>query len=96
MHLYPLLVLTQQEGFFFAMQKLFNVMSVAAFTMSAGMVVGSVLLYTRIPSLTKYYMSELTLEMTKVMFNMMPSKIDEAMPKLPTTTGPAVPIKSPF
>ena len=96
MHLYPLLVLTQQEGFFLAMQKLFNVMSVAAFTMSAGMVVGSVLLYTRIPSLTKYYMSELTLEMTKVMFNMMPSKIDEAMPKLPTTTGPAVPIKSPF
>jgi hypothetical protein len=78
------------------MQKLFNVMSVAAFTMSAGMVVGSVLLYTRIPSLTKYYMSELTLEMTKVVSNMVPGKIDEVMPELPTTTGPAVPIKSPF
>ncbi len=78
------------------MQKLFNVMSVAAFTMSAGMVVGSVILYTRIPSLTKYYMSELTLEMTKVVSNMVPGKIDEVMPELPTTTGPAVPIKSPF
>ena len=77
------------------MQKLFNVMSVAAFTMSAGMVVGSVLLYTRIPSLTKYYMSELTLEMTKIVSNMVPGKIDEAMPELPTSTGPAVPFKLP-
>ena len=76
------------------MQKLFNVMSVAAFTMSAGMVVGSVLLYTRIPSLTKYYMSELTLEMTKIVTNMVPGKIDEAMPELPAETG--LPIKSPF
>ena len=63
--------------------------------MSAGMVAGSVLLYTRIPSITKHYMSELTLEMTKAMTNMMPGKIDEAMPELPTTTGPAVPFKLP-
>ena len=77
------------------MQKLFNVMSVAAFTMSAGMVAGSVLLYTRIPSLTKHYMSELTLEMTKIVTNMVPGKIDEVMPELPTTTGPAVPFKMP-
>ena len=60
------------------------------------MVAGSVLLYTRIPSLTKYYMSELTLEMTKIVTNMVPGKIDEVMPELPTTTGPALPIKSPF
>jgi hypothetical protein len=77
------------------MQKLFNVMSVAAFTMSAGMVAGSVLLYTRIPSLTKHYMSELTLEMTKIVTNMVPGKIDEALPELPTSTGPAVPFKMP-
>ena len=78
------------------MQKLFNVMSVASFVMSAGMVAGSVLLYTRIPSLTKYYMSELTLEMTKIVTNMVPGKIDDDMPELPTSTVPAVPIKSPF
>ena len=76
------------------MQKLFNVMSVAAFTMSAGMVIGTVALYTRIPSLTKYYMSELTLEMTKLVTDMVPGKIDEALPELPTETG--LPIKSPF
>ena len=79
----------------FTMQKLFNVMSVAAFTMSAGIVAGSVILYTRIPSLTKYYMSELTLEMTKIVTNMVPGQIDEALPELPTTTGPAVPFKMP-
>jgi len=76
------------------MQKLFNVMSVSAFFMSGAMVAGSVLLYTRIPSLTKYYMSELTLEMTKLITNMMPAQLDQAMPEMPTKTG--LPIKSPF
>ena len=74
----------------FTMQKLFNVMSVAAFTMSAGMVVGSVLLYTRIPSLTKYYMSELKLEMTQILNKMLPVQVDKALPELPTKTGPAI------
>jgi hypothetical protein len=78
------------------MQKLFNVMSVAAFTMSAGMVVGSVILYTRIPSLTKRYVSELKLELTQMLTDMVPGQIDEALPELPTSTGPALPIKSPF
>ena len=76
------------------MQKLFNVMSVAAFTMSAGMVIGTVALYTRIPSLTKYYMSELKLELTKLVTDMVPGQIDEVMPELPAETG--LPIKSPF
>ena len=95
MHLYPLLVLTQQEGFFLVMQKLFNVMSVASFVMSAGMIAGSVLLYTRIPSLTKLYISELKLELTQMITDMVPGQIDQAMPELPTSTGPAVPFKMP-
>ena len=77
------------------MQKLFNAMSFSAFLMSGALVAGSVMLYSRIPSLTKYYMSELTLEMTKIMTRMLPPQIDEALPKLPTQTGPAVPIKLP-
>ena len=77
------------------MQQLFNVMSVAAFTMSAGMVVGSSMLYTRIPSLTKHYISELKLELTEMITDMVPGQIDEALPELPTTTGPAVPFKMP-
>lgn len=77
------------------MQKLFNVMSVASFVMSGSMVIGSVMLYTRIPSITKHYMSELQGELTKMVTDMMPSQIDEALPELPTTTGPAVPFKMP-
>jgi len=64
--------------------------------MSAGMVAGSVMLYTRIPSLTKRYVSELKLELTQMITEMVPGQIDEVMPELPTQTGPAMPIKSPF
>lgn len=66
--------------------------------MSGAMVVGSVVLYTRIPSLTKYYMSELKLELTKVVTQMVPAQIDDVMPELPSATGLPVPgsVKSPF
>ena len=77
------------------MQKLFNVMSVASFVMSAGMVAGSVMLYTRIPSLTKRYVSELKLELTQMITDMVPGRIDQVMPELPVSTGPAVPFKLP-
>ena len=58
--------------------------------MSGTMVVGSLVLYTRIPSLTKYYMSELKLELTKVITQMVPAKLDDVMPELPSATGPAI------
>jgi len=64
--------------------------------MSGGMVIGTVMLYSRIPSITKHYMSELQGELTKMVTDMVPGQIDEIMPELPTTTGPALPIKSPF
>ena len=53
------------------------------------------MLYTRIPSLTKRYVSELKLELTEMITDMVPGQIDEVMPELPTTTGPAVPFKLP-
>ena len=77
------------------MQKVFNVLSVASFVMSGAMVIGSVVLYTRIPSMTKLYISELKLELTELVLNAMPKQIEEAMPQLPTSTGPAVPFKLP-
>jgi len=58
--------------------------------MSGTMVVGSLVLYTRIPSLTKYYMSELKLELTKVVTQMVPAQIDDVMPELPSATGPVI------
>ena len=80
------------------MRKVFNLLGATAFLMSGAMVVGSLMLYTRIPSLTKYYMSELKLELTKVVTDMVPGKIDDVMPELPSSTGLPVPssIKSPF
>jgi len=61
--------------------------------MSGAMVAGTVILYTRIPSLTKFYISELKLELTELVLNAMPKQIEEAMPELPTKTG--LPIKFP-
>jgi len=65
--------------------------------MSAGMVVGSVMLYTRIPSITKHYMGELQTELTKMVTDVVPVEIDEVMPELPSATGPAIELPtSPF
>ena len=50
--------------------------------------------YTRIPSLTKNYVSEIKLELTKTILDQVPVPEIPEMPKLPTETGPA--ITSPF
>ena len=89
----PLLSLTQQKGFFLAMQKLFNVMAAASFVMSGAMVAGTVVFYSRIPSITKHYISELKGELTGMITEMMPGQIEKALPELPTETG--LPIKFP-
>ncbi len=65
--------------------------------MSAGMVVGTVTLYTRIPSITKHYMGQLQAELTKMVTDVVPVEIDEVMPELPSATGPAIELPtSPF
>ena len=84
--------LTQQGRFFLCnliMQKVFNLLGATAFLMSGAMVAGSLVLYTKIPSLTKLYMSELKLELTKLMVDMVPA-VDDVIPELPSTTGPAI------
>ena len=80
----------------FTMQKLFNVMSVASFVMSAGMVAGTAILYSKLPSIIEGYKGKILESVTGNVTEMLPVQIDEALPELPTTTGPAVPIKSPF
>jgi len=79
------------------MQRFFNLAGALGFLMSGTMVVGSLVLYSRIPSITKHYMEKLQGELTGVMADMVPGKIDDVMPELPTSTGPAVELpKSPF
>ena len=72
------------------MQKVFNLLGATAFLMSGAMVVGSAVLYSRIPSITKHYMGELQTELTKIVTDMIPDKLDDVMPELPSATGPAV------
>jgi len=58
--------------------------------MSAGMLVGTAVVYSRIPSITKHYMGELQTELTKMVTDMVPGQIDDVMPELPSATGPAI------
>jgi len=74
------------------MQKVYNLLAVLAFVMSGAMMVGGVLFYTRIPSLTKKYISELKLELTKTILDQVPVPEMPEMPKLPKATGPAIPL----
>lgn len=73
------------------MQKLYNLLAVLAFLMSGTMVVGGVLFYTRIPSLTKKYISELKLELTQTVLDQVPVPEMPEIPALPKQTGPAIP-----
>jgi len=70
-------------------QRFFNLAGALGFLMSGTMLAGTLVLYTRIPSLTKYYMSELKLELTKLVTDMVPA-VDDVMPELPSATGPAI------
>ena len=76
------------------MQKVFNVMTVASFAMSGSLVVGTVVLYTRIPSMVESYVSKVKSTLTESILKQVPVPEMPEMPKLPTETGPA--ITSPF
>ena len=74
------------------MQKIYNLLAVLAFVMSGTMAVGGVLFYSRIPSLTKKYISDLKTELTKAVLDPVPVPEIPEMPKLPKATGPAIPL----
>ena len=61
--------------------------------MSGAVITGTVVFYTRIPSLTRHYISEMKTELTEMVADMIPTQIEEVMPELPTETG--LPIKLP-
>ena len=73
------------------MQKLFNAMAVASFVMSGTMAAGTVVFYSRIPSLTKKYISDLKTELTKTVLDQVPVPEIPKVPELPKATGPAIP-----
>ena len=73
------------------MQKLFNVLSVAAFLMSGALVASTVLLYSRVPGMITNYVKGMTSDVTEKVTEMVPDKIEEMMPELPTETGLPIP-----
>ena len=75
------------------MQEVFNVLSVASFVMSAGMLGSSVMLYSRLPGMITRYTDSITGDVTGKVTEMMPEQIEDVMPELPTETG--LPIKFP-
>ena len=83
-----------QSDVFDVVQKIFNLLAFLAFLMSGTMAVGTLVFYSRIPSLTKKYINDLKTELTKTVLDQVPVPEIPEMPKLPTETGPA--IKSPF
>ena len=74
------------------MQKVCNVLGVLGFVMSSALVGASIMAFARIPGMIDDMAADMMGDVTEVI----PSEIDAALPELPTTTGPAVPIKSPF
>ena len=71
-------------------------MAVASFVMSGGLVAASVIAFARIPGMIDDMAADMMDDITGNVTEMLPGQIDGAMPELPTSTGPAVPIKSPF
>ena len=78
------------------MQKVCNVLGVLGFVMSSALVGASVLAFARIPGMIDDMTADMMSDVTGNVTEMLPEQIDGAMPELPTTTGPAVPIQSPF
>ena len=77
------------------MQKLFTAMAVASFVMSGGLVAASVVAFVRIPEIIENYTADMIGNITGNVTEMIPTQIDQSMPELPTSTGPAVPFKLP-
>ena len=78
------------------MQKVFNLLGVLGFVMSGTLVGLSIAAFARIPGMIDDMAANMMDDIAGDVTEMIPSEIDAALPELPTTTGPALPIKSPF
>ncbi|QDP66381.1 MAG: hypothetical protein Unbinned1819contig1001_27 [Prokaryotic dsDNA virus sp.] len=85
------------------MQKLFNVIAVAGFVLSAGLTAATVAAYWFIPKITQEYIEGVKGDILPEVKQMMPKVIDEKLheidetiknlPSLPQVTGPAIPLQ---
>ena len=77
------------------MQKICNVLGVLGFVMSGALVGASIVAFARIPGMIDDMAADMMGDITGNVTEMIPTQIDQSMPELPTSTGPAVPFKLP-
>ena len=75
------------------MQRIINVVSACTFVLALANTAVIVVAVTRGPSIVKRQLSELKLELTQTILKQVPVPEIPEMPKLPTETGPAIPLK---
>ena len=63
--------------------------------MSGALVGASIVAFTRIPGMIDNYAASMMNDITANVTDMLPGQVDELMPELPTSTGPAMPFKLP-
>tara|TARA_B100000925_G_C21907493_1_gene429970 strand:+ start:449 stop:685 length:237 start_codon:yes stop_codon:yes gene_type:complete len=76
-------------------QKICNILGICGFVMSGALVGASIVAFTRIPGMIDDYAASMMNDITANVTDMLPGQVDELMPELPTSTGPAVPFKLP-
>ena len=75
------------------MQKLYNLSGCLGFLMSSGLVIATIIAFARIPGMIDDMAADMMDDISGKVTEMVPGQIEQAMPELPTTTGPAIPFK---
>ena len=78
------------------MQKVCNVLGVLGFVMSGALVGASIVAFARLPRMIDDMAADLMNDVAGNVTDMLPGQVDGLMPEMPSSTGPAVPFKSPF
>ena len=77
------------------MQKVFNLLGVLGFVMSGTLVGLSIAAFSRVPGMIDDMAADMMEDITGQVTEMVPGQVEELMPempKLPTETGPAIPL----
>ena len=75
------------------MQKIINVVAAGTFVLALANTAVIVLAVTRGPSMVKKHISDIKLELTETLTQMVPAQIEGSLPEFPKATGPAVPFQ---
>ena len=74
------------------MQKIINAVAAGTFVLALANTAVIVLAVTRGPSMVKKHISDIKLELTEALTQMVPGEIEGALPQMPKSTGPAIPL----